>query len=133
MSITPVRLPEARSESIRREGLKVFVRGLRVQAAIGVHDHERGRFQPLLVEIEADLGELVVERYADTVDYETLADHARTTAAAGHVDLVEEYVETLARACLADPRIRAVRVRAEKPEAVNQAEGAGCELVLRRD
>lgn len=133
MSITPVRLPEVRPDAIRREGLKVFVRGLTVQAAIGVHDHERGRLQPLVVEIEADLGDVAVERYADTVDYETLADHARATAAAGHVDLVEEFVETLARACLADPRIRAVRVRAEKPEAVAGAAGAGCELSLRRE
>ena len=36
---------------------KIFVRALTVQAEIGVHRHERGRRQPLVVDVER--GELV--------------------------------------------------------------------------
>ena len=118
---------------IRREALKVFVRGLRIDARIGVYDHERGRRQPLIVEVELTLGEQPIAHLSDTVNYEIVVERARANADVGHVELVEEYVERLARDCLEDPRVRRVRVRAEKPEAIAGAEAAGCEVVLTRE
>lgn len=116
----------------RREGLKVFVRGLRLQAGIGVYEHEQGRTQPLVLDVELDLGARPVEGIADTVNYETVAAAARAIAAAGHVGLVETFAERLALACLEDPRVQAVRVRVDKPEALPCAEAAGCEVAYGR-
>ncbi|HYF22820.1 MAG TPA: dihydroneopterin aldolase [Caulobacteraceae bacterium] len=118
---------------IRPAGLKVFVRGLRIAAEIGVYAHERGRAQPLAVDVDLELAPHAVERLSDTVNYETVAERACAVAEAGHVDLVEEYAERLARACLEDPRVRSVRVRVEKPEALAGAEAAGCEVRFTRD
>lgn len=129
--IDPVRLPERRPEPVR-EGLSVFVRGLKVQAFIGVYAHEKGRTQPLIVDAELALHDAPVETLADTVDYERVAEAARAIAAAGHVELVEDYAERLARVCLQDPRVTAVRVRVDKPEALPGAEAAGCEVRFRR-
>jgi len=120
------------AQPIARSGLKVFVRGLKIAAEIGVYAHERGRAQPLTVDVELELGVQAVERLADTVNYETVAERARAVAEAGHVDLVEEYADRLALACLEDPRVRAVRVRVEKPEALPGAEAAGCEVAFSR-
>ena len=47
-----------------RRGLTVFVRGLRIDAGIGVHDHELGRLQPLVIDVTLDLGDQTVERLA---------------------------------------------------------------------
>lgn len=116
----------------RREGLKVFVRGLRIEAAIGVYDHEHGRTQPLILDVELDLGARPVEGLADTVNYETVAAAARAIAAGGHVGLVETFAERLALACLEDPRVERVRVRVDKPEALAGAAAAGCEVVYAR-
>lgn len=116
----------------RRQGLKLFVRGLRLEAGIGVHDHEQGRTQPLVLEVELDLGPRPVEGIADTVNYETVAAAARAIAAGGHVGLVETFAERLALACLEDPRVQAVRVRVDKPEALPGAEAAGCEVAYAR-
>jgi dihydroneopterin aldolase len=113
--------------------MTVFVRGLRVDAYIGVHAHERGRVQPLIVEVEIELADPHVERLSDTLNYEKVVEAARAVAASGHVDLVEEYAERLGRACLADPRARRVRVRIDKPHALEGAEAAGCEAVFVRD
>lgn len=121
-----------RPEAVRRASLLVFVKRLKVDAEIGVYAHEKGRAQPLVVDVELELGEQRVDRFADTVNYETVAEQARAVAAAGHVDLVEEYADRLARACLDDPRVRSVRVRVEKPEAIPGAEAAGCEVALVR-
>ncbi len=112
--------------------LKVFVRGLRVDAEIGVHPHEKGRTQPLTIDIELELAPGPIRSIRDTVNYETLASSARALATGGHVDLVETFAEDLARACLADPRTLSARVRIEKPLALEGAEAAGVEVTVRR-
>lgn len=127
----PVRLPDRRPEP-RRTGLTVFVRALAVDAFIGVHAHEKGRAQPLVVDVDLDLSDLAVRTLADTVNYETVSTLAHAIAASGHVDLVEEYAERLALACLDDARIKAVRVRVEKPRALQDARAAGCEVAFAR-
>src|SRR3569623_777637 len=91
--------------AFRREALTVFVRGLK-------------------------LGDQRIEVLADTVNYERISTRARDIAAEGHIELVEEYADRLARACLDDPRVRRVRVRDEQPEALAGAEAAGVETVL---
>ncbi len=114
------------------QSLKVFVRGLAIEAQIGVHPHERGRSQPLVIEVELDLAPAPVGGIRDTVNYEGLAERARALAAEGHMDLVETFAERLARACLADPRVRRARVRIDKPEAIASAAAAGVEVVIVR-
>lgn len=116
----------------RLEGLTVFVRGLRVEAGIGVYDHEHGRLQTLVIDVTLELGAHQVERLGDTVNYETVAEAARAIVAAGHVGLVESFAERLALDCLADPRVRRVLVRVEKPGALEGAEAAGCEVAYSR-
>ncbi|MES2860576.1 MAG: dihydroneopterin aldolase [Pseudomonadota bacterium] len=115
-----------------RESLSVFVRGLKVEAGIGVYDHEHGRLQTLLVDVTLDLGPTEVHGLADTVNYETVAAACRRIVAEGHVGLVETFAEGLALDCLNDPRVRCVIVRIDKPGALEAAAGAGCELTYRR-
>lgn len=114
--------------------LKVFVRALRVDAEVGYYPQERGRRQPLVIDVELELKAGSVERLRDTVDYDRVVGAAERLAAEGHVELIETYAERLARACLAvEPRVTRVRVRVEKPEAVPQAAAAGVEIILARD
>lgn len=117
---------------LRVEGLTVFVRGLEIQAGIGVYDHEHGRLQPLIIDVTLELAPAVVESLADTVNYEDVAAAARAIVADGHVGLVEKFAERLAIACLDDARVRRVTVRVEKPTALEAAKAAGCEVVLAR-
>ena len=119
----------ARAEG-RRQGLSVFVRRLRLEAEIGLHPHERGRRQPLDVTIELWLTPGRIEKIADTLDYDLIVGWAKSLADEGHIDLVETYAERLAERCLLRPRVRRARVRVEKPDAVADAVGAGCEVEL---
>lgn len=112
---------------------KIFVTGLKLEAEIGVYPHERGRAQPLVVDVELDVPSAGVERLRDTVNYEMVAKAAREVAAQGHIVLVESFAEQLARACLADDRVTRARVRVEKPLALApEAAGAGVEVTLVR-
>jgi dihydroneopterin aldolase len=112
---------------------KVFVRGLKVDAEIGVYDHEYGRFQSLIVDVELDLAASHFERLSDTVNYERVGEAARAIAAEGHVGLVETFAERLAQACFFDPRVTRARVRVEKPSALApHAAAAGVEITAVR-
>ena len=118
--------------AVRREGLTVFVRGLTVEAGIGVYDHEQGRLQTLMIDVTLDLGAHLVEKLSDTINSETIAQAARDIVAEGHVGLVESFAERLALACLQDTRVRRVTVRVEKPGALEGVIAPGCELTYAR-
>jgi dihydroneopterin aldolase len=129
----PTAAPSPNSEEIRVAMTKIFVTGLKLQAEIGVYRHEIGRLQPLSVDVELDVPSARAGRLAETLNYETILDAARTVAAEGHIELVETFADRLARACLADPRVTRARVRVEKPLALApDAVGAGAEIILER-
>jgi len=112
---------------------KVFVRGLKVDAWIGVYDHEHGRQQPLVIDVELDVAASHCEDLGDTVNYETILQAAQAIAAEGHIDLVETFAERLAQASFADGRVTRARVRVEKPLALApHAAAAGVEITAAR-
>jgi dihydroneopterin aldolase len=118
---------------LKPEMTRVFVRGLTVQAGIGVYRHEVGKLQPLVVDVELDVPQAGLERLADTLNYETILAAAQAIADEGHIQLVETYADRLARACLQDPRVTRARVRVEKPLALApHAVAAGVEITLSR-
>lgn len=134
MTVTPAPLfpTETGAAAARHEGLTVFVRGLTLQAGIGVYDHEHGRLQTLVIDVELTLAPGPVERLADTVNYETVAAAAQAIANESHVALVETFAQRLALACIEDPLVRRCVVRIEKPGALQNAAAPGCEVVLSR-
>lgn len=112
----------------------VFIRGLLLEASIGILDHEHHERQPLVVdvELEVETGPPVEGDLASVYDYRQPVEHARALVAAGHIELVETFAERLADLCLADSSVRTITVRVEKPEAIPGAEAAGVEIVRRR-
>ena len=112
---------------------KVLVRGLKLDAFIGVHGHEKGRAQPLVLDVEVDLAPHPVEGLEGTFNYEAVVAAAREIVASGHIDLVETFAERLANACIGHDAARRVRVCILKPMALApHADAAGVELVLEK-
>lgn len=109
----------------------VFVRGLEVQASLGVHAHERRARQRVVIGVELAV---LDDARADgvgrddlrrVVDYQQIVQVARDEALAGHVYLVETLAERIAMAALADPRVQRARVSVEKPEAFQDVASVG--------
>ncbi|WP_420471851.1 dihydroneopterin aldolase [Brevundimonas sp. FT23042] len=125
-------LPFPASGAPVREALTVFVRGLAVEAGIGVYDHEHGRLQRLVIDVTLELTPAPIERLSDTINYEAVAEAARAIVAEGHIGLVETFAERLALALLEDLRVRRCTVRIDKPGALGGDTVPGCELVLAR-
>lgn len=112
---------------------KIFVRTIRLDAYVGVYEHEQGRTQPLIVDVELDVALAGFRRLEDTLNYETIVARAQALAAAGHIGLVESFAEALASAMLEDPRVSRARIRVEKPEALAPAAAAaGVEILAVR-
>ena len=116
----------------RPGGLRVFVRGLTIEAGIGIHAHEQGRLQTLIVDVVLDLAPRPVLHIAETLNYEIVAQAARALVAAGHIGLVETFAQDLAATLMDDSRVLRIVVRVEKPGALAGAAAAGCEVVLER-
>lgn len=129
MTVTPLPMVEGMP---RRLGMTVHVRGLEIQAAIGVYDHEKGRLQPLVLDVELDLGAAPVRDLSDTLDYDGVAGIVSGLAASGHIELVETFAERVALACMQDSRVLGVRVCVDKPDAIKAARAAGCTVSYAR-
>lgn len=114
---------------------RIFVRGLSVQASIGVHPHEYESTQPIIIDLELDMGNMPPpkrDKLAETLDYGIVAQKAEEIALEAHVQLVETLAERIATWCLTDPRVQACAVRIAKPQALLKADIAGVEVVRRR-
>ena len=111
----------------------VFVRGLTLEAEIGLYAHEKGRKQPLVIDVELTVAVHDWEDVAHTINYERVLRHAQAIVGAGHIGLVETFAMRLAQACIAEPRVTRARVRVEKPLALApHAAAAGVEIVAER-
>ena len=53
----------------RLASAKTFVRDIRVQAEVGVYEHEYGRTQPLVVEVELDVAPSGFDELGDIINY----------------------------------------------------------------
>ncbi len=115
---------------------RVFLRDMRVAAAIGVHPHEHGVTQRVRLDVDFGVEDepgLAVGRddLSRTVSYERVVTLVRRIIADGHVRLVETLAERIAAGVLADPRIRVVRVRVEKLDVFEEIAAVGVEIERR--
>ena len=129
----PQDAPDLKTVASRIVITKVFVRGLAIDAHIGVYKHEKGRAQTLVVDVELDVAVTNWNDLSETVNYEIIAAKARQVAAEGHRGLVETFAHHLADACLEEPKVTRARIRVEKPSALQpDAAAAGVEITAVR-
>lgn len=131
-TIIPLPVPGLAADPPARrvERVRVFMTGLTVQAQIGLYARERGRRQPLVIDVEAEIEPRRIAEPDETVNYEHFAAKARKLADQGHVDLVETFAERYADLLLDHPRVLSVRVRVDKPEALGDQASVGVELIV---
>ena len=109
----------------------VFVKGLELDAVVGVHDHEKREAQQLIVSVDLTVRENPagqVDRLEEVVCYADVVRRAREICSSGHVNLLETLAERIAQSCLDDERVIAVRVRMEKPNAIPECQSVGIEI-----
>lgn len=118
----------------------VFVRDMVLVASIGIYPHEHESRQRVRINIDLGVADeaaragatVGADEISRVVDYEKIADRARTIVATGHTRLVETLAERIAASCLANVRVLSVRVRVEKLDIFADAVSAGVEIERRR-
>lgn len=109
----------------------VFVRGLTVQALLGVHAHEQAQPQRVVIGVDLAVRDPQAphgegpDELSRVVDYGMVAATARRIAAAGHLRLAETLAERIAIALLADERVVMARVSVEKPDVLPDVTSVG--------
>ena len=107
--------------------------GLDVMMRLGVYDHEMTPQRVrLTVEMTVDYPQPPsADRIEEVLDYDFVRDGIRRMADGPGFALQETLVEAVAALCLADTRVRQVRVRSMKMDIYPDA-AVGCEVVRGR-
>lgn len=109
---------------------EVLVSDLRLAAFIGVHAHELGRLQSLVVHVRLAIDAVGADQLAETIDYNHVVEAAQSLAEQ-RIALIETFGKQLAAACLAFPAVRRAEVLVEKPGALNHAMAAARTIIER--
>ncbi|HEX9173180.1 MAG TPA: dihydroneopterin aldolase [Telluria sp.] len=120
-----------------RDCRRLFLRNYEVMINIGVHDFEKKGEQRVLINVDLyiplALSTPKDDQLAEVVDYDFMRSTIYKRMAEGHVHLQETLCDDVARAMLAHPSVRAVRVSTMKPDVYPDCEGVGVEVFQIKD
>jgi FolB domain-containing protein len=109
----------------------ILINDLRVEAILGIYDWERVTPQPILISVSLSVDTFLAGELDDlsaSVDYARLADVLQAHAQIARRLTVEALAADLARLCLEAPGVQKVRLRLEKPHAIDNARSVGVEI-----
>lgn len=110
---------------------RIFLRGVSLDARVGVHRFERERPQRILLDVTLFAvrdGGAESDRLADVLDYERVVEAVRALCAGAHINLLETVAERVCAFCLAEPRVRGARVSVAKPDIFPDVAAVGVEI-----
>lgn len=111
---------------------RLHLERLRVQASVGVLEHELASRQPLVISIMVELKDRPLIPKVDAVehvfDYRLLRETALAETQRGHVNMLETLGGRIAERLLAHKVVHRVRVHILKPNVFPDCDGAGVEI-----
>ena len=112
---------------------RIFLRNYVVDANIGIHAHEKNGAQRVALNVDVfvplSLSTPRHDRIHEVIDYDFIRLTIKHRIEQGHINLQETLVDDVARALLAHPAVRAVRVSSEKPDVYDDVDAVGIEIV----
>lgn len=114
---------------------RIHVRDLRIDCVIGAFPHERLKTQPVVLNLTLHVDPrrpAASDALADAVDYKALTDALIERIESSKPILLERLTWEAADVCFEFDGVQAVRVTAEKPEALQAARSVAVEVFRRR-
>ncbi len=114
---------------------RIHITDLWVPCIIGVNAHERTHPQEVRIDLALDVDLSLAgrtDRIEHSVDYKALKDRILAAIEPSQWYLLERLAQAVADVCLAEPRVRRVRVRVDKPGALTRARSVGVEITRAR-
>ena len=109
----------------------VFVKGLTVEAVIGVYEWERAITQPLLIDIalETDISRAAVsDDVNDALNYKAVCDDVSDWCQVIQAQLLEHLAGQIADKLLAKYACQKITLSIAKPTAIQQADAVGVQI-----
>ena len=109
----------------------VFVKGLKVEAIIGVYEWERAITQPLLIDIamETDISRAAVsDDVSDALNYKEVCDDVSAWCQAIKAKLLEHLAGQIADKLLEKYSCHKITLSIAKPTAIEQADAVGVQI-----
>jgi len=106
----------------------VYIKGLRTDSVIGIHDWERGIRQELVVDLELSTDNraaAATDSIAQAVDYEAISRRVLAFVEASDFQLIETLAERVVELIMAEFQVPWVRLCLGKPGAVAAAADVG--------
>ncbi|MEA3349050.1 MAG: dihydroneopterin aldolase [Chloroflexota bacterium] len=110
---------------------KIIIKDLIAHGIIGINDWERTKRQPILINIVifTDMREAgQTDNIDDCIDYHSVANRVVAHSETIQRFTVEALANDIASLCLEEAGARKVRVRVEKPDAVEFTKSVGVEI-----
>lgn len=111
---------------------RLFLRGLTVQAQIGIHDFELQAAQRLIVDIDLYVSFAGTspkdDRIDEVVDYDFIRAVVHGRIAQGHINLQETLCDDILTHLLEHTGVMAARVSTRKPDVYSDCEAVGVEV-----
>lgn len=110
---------------------QTFIKDLLVRGVIGISERERQQPQDILINLVffTDINKAALsDDIQDCANYRDIAKKVFSLAETAETYTVEALCARIAALCLAEPNVKGVRVRVEKPGAVRFSRSVGCEI-----
>jgi dihydroneopterin aldolase len=120
------------NDTLLRHYRRLFLRGLTVQAQIGIHDFELQAAQRLIIDVDLYVSFAGTtpkdDRIDEVVDYDFVRAvvHGRVTQ--GHINLQETLCDDILTRLLEHTGVMAARVSTRKPDVYPDCEAVGVEV-----
>lgn len=114
---------------------KILIKGLKVNAILGIYDHERITPQEFVIDLALGTNTRkagLSDDFADCVDYEKLSNEVLRLAQTAQRQTVEALAEDIAALCLANPAVKNVKVRVLKTQAIPFTTAVGVKISRKR-
>lgn len=106
----------------------IFLRAIREQLFVGVHDFEKEKRQAVEISVELEVDRSVRES-GDFVSYGSIVEFMRGVRDSGeHIELVETLAEMILRHALSDRRVRRATVEVAKPDIYHHVQAVGVRI-----
>ena len=109
----------------------IFLNDFTLEANVGVYKYEKEKTQPIKINVIAKVRNpkrINDNNLQSVVCYNQISKKIKKIIKSGHTILLEKLAEKIIQECFKNKRIETMKIRLEKPEAIEGAGGAGIEV-----